>query len=159
MKGFLRVFAIFYAIGTYLTDLRLPRVVSIYLLIVQFPSTTLLFKLSSRFVYEKKKKIVLAAIRIRRWPFFIKWLSRWNNNVYKFTFTVIYISNLLLEFVGKMETTNIFAVALFFSIDSLISFELNLHSFFVPRHRSLPLTCTLCIYQLRLNLHFRRQLY
>lgn len=55
MKGFLRVFAIFYAIGTYLTDLRLPRVVSIYLLIVQFPSTTSLFKLSSRFVYEKKK--------------------------------------------------------------------------------------------------------
>lgn len=56
MKGFLRVFAIFYAIGTYLTDLRLPRVVSIYLLIVQFPSITSLFKLSSRFVYEKKKK-------------------------------------------------------------------------------------------------------
>lgn len=47
---------------------------------------------------------------------------------------------------------NILAVALFFSIDSLISFDLYLHSFFVPRQRSLRLTCTLCVYEPRFNL-------
>lgn len=51
-----------------------------------------------------------------------------------------------------METMNILAVALFFSIDSLISFDLYLHSFFVPRQRSLRLTCTLCVYEPRFNL-------
>lgn len=149
MKGFLRVFAIFYAIGTYLTDLRF----------VQFPSIFLscnfhqpLRCLNVNFLVLYKNKIIQQELPYddgRKIKFCIKQLSRYQEagaTTFIIHFYCYIRFQLSLRIRRKIETTNILTVALFFSIDSLISFELYLHSFFVPRQRSLRLTCTLCIY-------------